>query len=153
MPRTVSVTTQHPSIFTERDLDAIEIVCLTACTWRTYRFTVSGWIKLSVLPLSNRQRSVWPFTRTSSVDLLRLRGLAWSRVIDATVESGEKLQAAEEIEDSGPCWSLSAGVVQHGGPLGSHAAEVVDDVEEGVPRESHTALLGFDGGLDRQTLA
>ena len=44
-------------------------------------------------------------------------------------------------------------VVQHGGPLGSHAAEVTDDVEEGVPRESHTALLGFDGGLDWQTLA
>ena len=69
----------------------------------------------------------------------------------ATAESGEKLQAAEDIEDSGPCWSLSAGVVQnggphgshvadiiiqHGGPLGSHAAVVVDDVEEGVPRES-----------------
>ena len=182
MPRTVSVTTQHPSIATERDLDAIEIVCLTACTWRAYRFTVSGWIKLSVLPLSNRQRSVWPFTWTSIEDLSRLRGLAWSRVIDATVENGEKLQAAEDIEDSGPCWSLSAGVVQnggphgshtvddvkdggprwshmadivvqHGGPLGSHAAEVVNDVEEGVPRESHTALLGFDGGFDRQTLA
>ena len=102
-----------------------------------------------------------------------------AQVIDTTIESGEKLQAAEDIEDSGPCWSLSAGVVQdgsphgshavgdaknggprwshvadivvqHGGPLGSHVAEVV---KEGVPRESHTALLGFDGGLDRQTLA
>ena len=129
MPSTVSVTTQHPSIFTERDLDAIEIVCLTACTRRAYRFTVSGWIKLSVLPLSNRQRSVWPFTWTSIMDLSRLRGLAWSRVIGATVESGEKLQAAEEIEDSGPCWSLSAGVGQNGGPHGSHAVDDVKDVD------------------------
>ena len=125
---------------------------------------------------------MWPFTWTSIVDLSRLRGLAWSRVIDATVESGEKLQAAEEIEDSGPCWSLSAGVVQNGGPhgshvvddvkdsgprwshvvdvvaqhggaLGSHAAEVVDDVEEGILRESDPTLLGFDEGLDLQTLA
>ena len=86
--------------------------------------------------------------------ILRIAAPCWS--LSAGVGqngSPHGSHAVDAVKDGGPCWSHVVDVVaQHGGALRSHTAEVVDDVKEGVPRESHPALLGFDEGLDLQIL-
>ena len=52
----------------DRDVEAIEMDCRIGNTGSAKCLTVSGRMKLSVLPLSNRQLTVWMFTWMSIID-------------------------------------------------------------------------------------